>query len=233
MSAVPPASASDAPTASPGTRTRSGNAMARTRVALLEATARSIERDGVRRTTMVDVAALSGVAKATLYNHFRTKDDLLAALVTATVGELAAAARAQPSLELAFAEVARGLGGSALRAKVAADEPALLVPMLAGGNGRGWHAVRVEVAMVLEAFGRDADHGAVETVLRWAAAQLVWPLVGDEAEVGACLLVRGLGPTGAPEPAVDGLVSAVGPGHVPGPDLDGAVTVGSGLGWPD
>ena len=82
-------SASDAPVREPGTRARSGNAMARTRAALLEAAGECLSRYGIRKTTMVDVAARSKVAKATLYNHFRTKDDVWAALIEHEIAALA------------------------------------------------------------------------------------------------------------------------------------------------
>ncbi|MCW2614504.1 MAG: transcriptional regulator, TetR family, partial [Frankiales bacterium] len=85
---APASSPSDAPQRQVGTRTRSGNAMLRTRAAILEAAAGCVQRFGVRKTTMGDVAAQGGVAKATLYNHFRTKDDVLRALVDARVAEL-------------------------------------------------------------------------------------------------------------------------------------------------
>ncbi|MDX6225062.1 MAG: TetR/AcrR family transcriptional regulator, partial [Frankiales bacterium] len=76
-------SPSDAPVRATGTRTRSGNAMLRTRAAILDGAERCIERDGIRRTTMSDVSGEAKVAKATLYNHFRTKDDVMSALVLA------------------------------------------------------------------------------------------------------------------------------------------------------
>ena len=87
------ATASDAPVRAAGLRTRSGNAMQRTRTAILDAALDCIATQGVRRTTMTDLATAGGVAKATLYNHFRTKDDVLAALVDAQVASLAEACR--------------------------------------------------------------------------------------------------------------------------------------------
>ena len=45
----------------PGTRARSGNAMARTRSALLDAAHACLAKYGIRKTTMVDVASSSGV----------------------------------------------------------------------------------------------------------------------------------------------------------------------------
>ncbi len=63
-----------------GTRTRAGNAMNRTRAALLDGARRAVEVNGTK-ITMAQVAAAAGVAKATLYNHFRTREAVLAALV--------------------------------------------------------------------------------------------------------------------------------------------------------
>ncbi|MCW2681146.1 MAG: transcriptional regulator, TetR family, partial [Frankiales bacterium] len=121
-------SASDAPQRDPGLRTRSGNAMLRTRGAILDAAAACVERSGVRRTTMSAIAATGGVAKATLYNHFRTKDDVLAALVEARVAALAAECTGR-SIADALEHAAAVLRESAALRRVAQEEPALLVPL--------------------------------------------------------------------------------------------------------
>ena len=74
--------------------------MGRTRLGLLTGAARAFAEHGLRRSTMQSVAAAAGVAKATLYNHFRTKDDVATALLAvdadrwaALTGRLAAALR--------------------------------------------------------------------------------------------------------------------------------------------
>jgi len=72
--------ASAAPVRAPGTRSRAGNAMSRTRGALLDGARRAVEASGTK-ITMAQVASASGVAKATLYNHFRTRDAVLSALL--------------------------------------------------------------------------------------------------------------------------------------------------------
>ena len=89
-STVPASDASAPPRRVGGTRSRAGNAMARTRAGLLDGARRAVAAQGCRQTTMNDIAACSGVAKATLYNHFRTKDDVWSALVEAEVREVAA-----------------------------------------------------------------------------------------------------------------------------------------------
>jgi AcrR family transcriptional regulator len=146
-------SASDAPVREPGTRARSGNAMARTRAALLAATGECLGRYGVRKTTMVDVAERSRVAKATLYNHFRTKDDLLAAYVEDRVAALVrtAATAAAEGLPAALASVARQLADDPALRRAAAEEPAVLAALAVPSEVRGWQAARDGVRAVLAA----------------------------------------------------------------------------------
>lgn len=207
-------SASDAPVRVPGTRARSGNAMARTRSALLEATAACLARYGIRKTTMVDVASRSGVAKATLYNHFRTKEDLLAALVEERVQALVAKAVAtagHEGLGPALVGVAAWLADDPALRRAATEEPALLAPLAVPGSARAWTHAREGVAAVLAAARVPSGPAQVELVLRWALSQLWWP--GTPASVDALVATLGTAP-----------VSAV----VPAPDVAPA----SGVGWP-
>lgn len=172
------ATASDAPVRAAGLRTRSGNAMQRTRTAILDAALGCLAEQGVRRTTMTDLAAAGGVAKATLYNHFRTKDDVLAALVDAQVASLAEACRvvaAEVGLAAALEHAAESLAGIAALRRVADEEPALLAALAAPGDGRGWESARTSVAAVLAAGGAQAGEAEVELVLRWLVSQLHWP----------------------------------------------------------
>ena len=200
-------SASDAPHRAAGLRTRSGNAMLRTRRAILDAVEECVLDLGVRGTTMGRIAATGGVAKATLYNHFRTKDDVLRALVEARVAALAAQCAGRPAAE-ALAHAARVLGGSAVLRRVAEQEPALLVPLLAPGEGRGWQAAREAVAQVVPA-------AHVDLVLRWLVSQLLWPLPPDAARSQAETLAR------------------AGASPVPAQGTPAERAHPAGLGWPD
>ena len=71
-----------------GVHSRAGNAMQRTRSALLDGAVRAIEKHGARRATMADIAMLAGVAKGTLYNHFRTKEAIYTATADAALRSL-------------------------------------------------------------------------------------------------------------------------------------------------
>src|SRR4051812_33767493 len=117
--------------------------MARTRSAVIDGTLRSIEKHGSRRTTMSDVAALAGVAKATLYNHFRTKPDVFAATVESEVdllGAECARVAVEQGLAAALAVAAERLGSHPAARRIATDEPAVLArlatPAVAAAEGR-------------------------------------------------------------------------------------------------
>ncbi|MCU1295643.1 MAG: transcriptional regulator, TetR family [Bryobacterales bacterium] len=210
---------SDVPVREPGTRARSGNAMGRTRSALLGATAECVARYGIRKTTMVDVASKSGVAKATLYNHFRTKDDVLSAVVDQQVADLVGACVTTASsagLAEALAHVAAVLGEHPALRKAADGEQQLLAPLLTPSASRGWQLAREGVAAVLTAGGAPSSPSDVDTVLRWATSQVLWPLTRDEARSAAEALVRGLTTRTAPAPA----------------PAAAATTSNGALGWP-
>ena len=218
-------SASDAPQRAPGLRTRSGNAMLRTRSAILDAAAATVAGAGVRRTTMGEIAATGGVAKATLYNHFRTKDDVLAALVDAQVAALGAAAGATAAaagLAAALEQAASELAALPALRRVAADEPALLVPLLALAEGRTAEQARASVATVLTAAGASAGAAQVDLVLRWLAGQLLAPLDAATAAGQAALLVAAVSSPRAS--AVPSQGTSEGRAH--------AGSSHGGLGWP-
>jgi AcrR family transcriptional regulator len=202
--------ASDAPVREPGTRARSGNAMARTRAALLAATGECLGRYGVRKTTMVDVAERSRVAKATLYNHFRTKDDLLAAYVEDRVVGLVrtAATAATDGLPAALASVARQLADDPALRRAAAEEPAVLAVLAVPSAARGWLVARDGVRTVLAAARVEAGEREVELVLRWVTSQLHWP--ADEGSGLALVAALSVVPAPVVTPHVRGNTSPAG-----------------------
>ncbi|MBV9290813.1 MAG: TetR/AcrR family transcriptional regulator [Frankiales bacterium] len=183
-------------------RSRAGNAMARTRSAVLDGAARAVEKHGARRATMADIAALAGVAKGTLYNHFRAKDAVYAAAVQAGVEALAAecATVADDDLGEALATAAERLSGHPALRRVAADDPAGLAALTVIDDSLPWQHVRSSVASVLDAAGRDTSPAAVDVVLRWLVSFVGTP--GREVERQAAMLADAIGPrvTVAEEP---------------------------------
>lgn len=168
--------------------------MTRTRAAVLDGAARAVEKYGSRKTTMGDIASLAGIAKATLYNHFRTKPDVYRAALQVAITDLAAEAIAVAASDFAGALslAADRIGSTAALRRIAADEPEALSALITPGDEGVWVLVRDSVQATLVAAGRDSGPPAVDTVLRWLLSHIARPGSAPAISCGAEALARGL-----------------------------------------
>jgi AcrR family transcriptional regulator len=166
-------------------------AMSRTRAGLLRGAATAFAATGLRATTMQAIAAAAGVAKATLYNHFRTKDDVVRALVSAQLAGLADEAAALPPGE-ALVLLADAVAEHPVLRTLAATDPAALVELLAADAQR-WTEVTDLLAAVLPS---DADGAG--TVARWLLALVLQPADPPARRRQARRLAAVLGPAEPP-----------------------------------
>jgi AcrR family transcriptional regulator len=184
---VSPRIASAPPVREKGVHTRAGNAMNRTRAALLAGAARAVEVSGTK-ITMAQVAAAAGVAKATLYNHFRTREAVIAALVVHQVDALIEAQAGKP-LATALVDAATAIANSPVRRGLARVEPAVLAVVgRIDGSAEGWQHARAAVAAALAAESR----GGTDTVLRWLASFVISDAGAQEIASDVAVLLAGL-----------------------------------------
>ncbi|WP_375478213.1 TetR/AcrR family transcriptional regulator [uncultured Jatrophihabitans sp.] len=185
--AAPPPIASAAPVRTKGSHSRAGNAMSRTRSALLAGAAAAVEVSGTK-IAMAQVAASAGVAKATLYNHFRTRDAVLDELVVAQVRAIVEDQAGKP-LPTALADAAAAISGHPVRRGLARIEPATLAHLaVVDANAQGWQLARASLVGVLTAAGR----GGADTVLRWLASYLITPSGPSAIAADVAVLLAGL-----------------------------------------
>jgi AcrR family transcriptional regulator len=169
---------SDVPVRPAGTRSRAGNAMGRTRQALLRGAAAAVAAHGTR-VTMAEVATAAGVAKATLYNHLRTREEVLQAVLANEVARVCAQTR---DLTVAEALTAAGaaISGHPIRRSLARSEPDVLARLARiDPKVEGWRVADVEVSRRLQAVGR----AGTGTVLRLLSSYLTTP--ADPANIRA------------------------------------------------
>jgi len=159
--------------------------MQRTRAAVLDGAVRAVEKHGARRTTMADIAMLAGIAKGTLYNHFRTKEAVYAAAVDAAVHSLGeeCVTVAGDDLAEALALAAERISGSAALRRIATDEPAILAELTGIGDDGAWATARTMARDVLRAAGAHDDASSVDLVLRWLVSFVAVP--GHDVEAQA------------------------------------------------
>jgi AcrR family transcriptional regulator len=176
--------------------------MGRTRESALRGALAAVEKYGSRKATMGDIAMLAGIAKATLYNHFRTREDVYLAVVANEVDGVAAAARAKvpEGFDVAVAEAARLIGEQAALRKVAVDDPAALAALATPGDGPAWTAARTQIAGALSDGGYVDSPAAVDLVLRYLASQLLAPSAVADRAAAAVLLTSAVAAETRPEP---------------------------------
>jgi AcrR family transcriptional regulator len=186
--AVDSSLASSAPIHESGTRSRAGNAMGRTRAALLDGARRAVEQSGTK-ITMAQVAAAAGVAKATLYNHFRTREAVLTALLEHEISTLTTALAGRAALGDALGGAAEAVSGHPVVRTLAELEPATLARLAAVDTGVfGWALAGEHVCELLRTHGRAGG----ELVLRWLGSFITSP--GDSARIAddVAVLLTGL-----------------------------------------
>ncbi len=168
--------------------------MGRTRTAALDGARRTLAEHGLRKATMGDVAVRGGLAKATLYNHFRTKDDLIAGLVADDVAELGTDCRdlAADDLAVALTRAADGVATHQVLVGMRAVEPTALLAASVPGTGAGWDVVRAEVALVLDAADRSQAPEHVDLVCRWLGSHVLEPGTQDSRAAQARVLASAL-----------------------------------------
>lgn len=153
--------------------------MDRARAGILDGARTSIEQDGVRRMTMSGIADRSGVAKATIYNHFRSRGDLLDQLLAAEITKVEEVAdRAGSSIGTQLGAVALIIAAHPSLAAIRRNEPAVLAGMagLTAEEPTGrWKAVVAAIHQRLLRAGARSDEIAVELVLRWLLSVVVAP----------------------------------------------------------
>jgi AcrR family transcriptional regulator len=182
-----PIVASAAPVRAKGTHSRAGNAMNRTRAALLVGAARAVAQSGTR-ITMAQVAAAAGVAKATLYNHFRVREAVLGALVLDQVESLVEDQAGKP-LGVALVDAATAISTHPVRRGLADVEPAVLATLgRIDYSAAGWERARSAVAAALAGESRDG----AETVLRWLASYLLTESGPEAIARDVAVLLAGL-----------------------------------------
>lgn len=180
--------------------------MTRSRACILSGAAKCIARYGTRKTTMGDIAREGGTAKATVYNHFRTKRDVYEALVLDEVddllgqlGALTAPAGSAESVVEALAFAAEWLSEHPVLRALREREPELAARLARPGEHPAWAAVRqaalqrVSLAVAAGALHPQTDPAvAVEALLRWAVSHVTWPAAHGSADAAARQVVHGL-----------------------------------------
>jgi AcrR family transcriptional regulator len=161
--------------------------MNRTRTAVLDGARRAVEMNGTR-ITMAQVAAAAGVAKATLYNHFRTREAVLDALLADEVSVLIDRAAGLPLAD-ALAATAHAISDNPLLCTLSRVEPSTIAMIGHIDHASpAWDRARIAVETALAGESR----AGAELVLRWLASFVLTPARPGDIAAALAVLVPAL-----------------------------------------
>lgn len=159
-----------------------GAVASRSEAALLNATKEIIATQGIKNLAMIDIADLSQVSRATLYNHFRDKDAVLYSLLSREIIHLFESAPKNPAELLEYFSCAisadQGLGG------MRSHDPAILTKMLMRSEDKIWHAID---AFFLAALGSEEKAGIA---ISWLIGQVLQPLTPEQSRSQSAQLLH-------------------------------------------
>ena len=158
--------------------------MGRARAGALAGALACVTDRGTAGTTMSAIAVSGALAKATLYNHFRTKDEVWAALVEDEVDSLAELA-VDASVADRLAAVAGALAGHPALERLRAAEPETIARLVSVGTEGSWASARDHLRTGL---GVGSSEEAVDVALRWLASHVASPGDPHTRHAGALLV---------------------------------------------
>jgi len=143
----------------------------RTRTALIDGARIVLSEVGVREANMITIADRSRVARATLYNHFRDKEEILHALLDSEIARMSELAKSASHRTEALYLLSRDIFDNSALRKVAELEPHLIARMVTISESEKWSEVRKTLQAVLY-----CSRESGELVLRWLLSQFFSPI---------------------------------------------------------
>jgi AcrR family transcriptional regulator len=157
----------------------------RSRESILAGAKIVISEVGSYESNMGDIAARAQVSRATVYNHFVDKEEMMNTLLESEIDRFSALAQAAPSKAEALALLSREISADpALRTMVRTD-PTDIAAFVTISESPHWAHVARELSAI---FG--SHNGGL--VLRWLIGQIGAPLTIDESARQAAALARAL-----------------------------------------
>lgn len=155
----------------------------RTQSAILAGAKNLIATVGLAKMSMIEIADTSEVSRATLYNHYRDKESVIAALCETEILRLIAIAHSAPNATDALELLSIQISTDAALAHMRTHDPALLTQGLATTENRLW-ATFSDALTDLTGSQLLAD-----LALRWLIGQALNPLTAEGSRLHAELLI--------------------------------------------
>jgi len=150
----------------------------RTQNAILEATKQLIATTGLKKMSMIEIADVSEVARATLYNHFRDKESVIRALCESEMERLVLIAQAAPDTTSALEQISIEVSGDQALVAMRSQDPDFLTIALSAQTDTTWKAFSIAMGHLL-----GTEKGELAT--RWLIGQALHPITPAQSRAQA------------------------------------------------
>ena len=150
----------------------------RTQNAILEATKQLIATTGLRKMSMIEIADVSEVSRATLYNHYRDKDSVIRSLCESEMQRLVAIAQVAPDATSALEQISIEVSADKALASMRRQDPDFLALALSAQNDTLWKAFSIAMGHLL---GQEKG----ELATRWLIGQALHPITSTQSRTQA------------------------------------------------
>ncbi len=159
----------------------------RTRGAIIDATLALISEKGLSHTNMIDIADRAQVSRASLYNHFRDKNEIFTAIIDNEVTRISALAMSAGSRVDSLALISRELSHHGPLRSALEFDPDRTTEMLIARDHEIWVKVYRNLS---EIFATDAV--GVGLIIRWLIGHVTAPLSEEHSRAQAERIIRAL-----------------------------------------
>jgi len=150
----------------------------RTQNAILEATKQLIATTGLRKMSMIEIADVSEVSRATLYNHYRDKDSVIRALCESEMQRLVEIAQIAADATSALEQISIEISGDKALAAMRIQDSDSLTIALSAQSDTLWKAFSIAMGHLL-----GSEKGELAT--RWLIGQALHPITPAQSRVQA------------------------------------------------
>ncbi len=148
----------------------------KSRVAILAGAKSVIARVGNYQSNIADIAVTAQVSKATIYNQFADKAEMMESLVESEVIRLTELALGASSRQEALALLSNAISRDLALRKLVESDPLDIAKLVSITNHPTWVLVHQGIDKV---FG--ADSAACGVILRWLIGQIASPITQAES----------------------------------------------------
>jgi len=159
----------------------------KSRDAILAGAKLVIAKVGNYQSNIADIAVSAQVAKATIYNQFADKAEMMESLVESEVIRLTELALAASSRQEGLALLSNAISQDLALRKLVESDPSDIARLVTITNHPTWVLVHQGIAKV---FG--ADSAACGVILRWLIGQIASPITEEESVAQARRLAASL-----------------------------------------